>query len=101
MSGSYVLADYTMFGYRTLDKAFYAGVDGGGVRSAALVTPVVNSTLVTSTGTAETGTQFYRLRGWYAAGSTFEVWVSSNPYSSPPSGHTLDDISFVPFDVGA
>ena len=97
-----LLADYTTFGYVTLDKAFYAGGDGGGVRPVGLVSTSVPSTVVSSAGSGGgTGTQYFRVRGWYAAGSTFEVWVSTNPYSAPPSGHTLVDVSFVPFDVGA
>ncbi|HSX21504.1 MAG TPA: hypothetical protein VLE97_01865 [Gaiellaceae bacterium] len=35
----------------------------------------------------------YKNQGWYAAGSVFEVWVSTPlPSTFPPSGHTLTDI---------
>jgi len=35
----------------------------------------------------------YRMRGYYVAGSTYEFWTSSNPYSeTPPSGHTLTNV---------
>jgi hypothetical protein len=39
---------------------------------------------------------YYKMQGWYAAGSTYETWTSANaPNSTPPSGHTLSDIKVV------
>ena len=43
----------------------------------------------------EPSIRFYKIRGYYAAGSTFETWVSQYADSSPPSGHTLQNISVV------
>lgn len=38
----------------------------------------------------------YKNHGWYAAGSVWEVWVTSGaPSTVPPSGHTLTNIGFV------
>lgn len=35
----------------------------------------------------------YKNQGWYAAGSAFEIWITSPyPTTAPPSGHTLTDI---------
>jgi hypothetical protein len=41
----------------------------------------------------------YKMQGWYAAGSVWEVWVvATAPNTFPPSGHTLTEISFVIFE---
>lgn len=38
----------------------------------------------------------FKNQGWYAAGTTYETWVTTiAPNTLPPSGHTLADISFV------
>ncbi len=38
--------------------------------------------------------QYYKMIGYYLAGSVFEVWVALNaPSSTPPSGHSLQDIT--------
>jgi hypothetical protein len=34
----------------------------------------------------------YRLRGYYVAGATFEVWTGSTKNTPPPTGHTLVDV---------
>jgi len=34
----------------------------------------------------------YRLRGYYVAGATFEVWTGSTKNTPPPTGHTLIDV---------
>jgi hypothetical protein len=37
----------------------------------------------------------YKMTGYYAAGSTYETWTSFNyPNTTPPSGHTLTNISY-------
>lgn len=36
---------------------------------------------------------YYRIRGFYVAGGVYESWISTNPDSSPPSGHTLTNIT--------
>lgn len=39
---------------------------------------------------------YYKMQGWYVAGSVYETWTSANaPNSTPPSGHTLSDIKVV------
>lgn len=43
----------------------------------------------------EPAIRFYKIRGYYAAGATFETWVSQFADSPPPSGHTLQNISVV------
>ena len=43
----------------------------------------------------EPAIRFYKIRGYYAAGATFETWVSQYADSPPPSGHTLQNISVV------
>jgi hypothetical protein len=36
---------------------------------------------------------YYKMCGYYVAGSAFEVWVSTGtPTNTPPSGHTLTNI---------
>lgn len=41
-------------------------------------------------------TKLYKNQGWYTAGGIYESWISSTPGGSPPSGHTLTNIQFVP-----
>lgn len=43
----------------------------------------------------EPAIRFYKLRGYYVAGSMFETWVTKDPDAAPPSGHTLTNISIV------
>lgn len=38
-------------------------------------------------------TTTYRLRGFYATNGQFEYWSSSSINASPPSGHTLTDVT--------
>lgn len=46
---------------------------------------------------ASTGIRRFKNIGWYAAGSVFEEWISTeNPSVTPPSGHTLTDIQHYP-----
>ena len=46
--------------------------------------------LATFPGNAMDSDATYKNAGWYSAGSTWEVWLSSgNPSTTPPSGHTL------------
>lgn len=41
-------------------------------------------------------TQYFKMRGYYAAGGAYETWTSANlPNLNPPSGHTLTDIVIV------
>lgn len=43
-----------------------------------------------------TSITYYKMQGWYVAGSAYETWVAVNaPNSTPPSGHTLTDITVV------
>jgi hypothetical protein len=35
----------------------------------------------------------YIKRGWYTIGQQFEYWQTTDPKGSPPSGHTLLDIT--------
>lgn len=38
----------------------------------------------------------YKNEGWYAAGSTWETWITADaPATSPPSGHTLTFLQHV------
>lgn len=39
---------------------------------------------------------YYKMQGWYAAGSVYETWISVNsPNTTPPSGHTLTGVKVV------
>jgi hypothetical protein len=41
-------------------------------------------------------TTYYKMCGWYATGSVFEVWVSAgSPSLTPPSAHILSNIFIV------
>lgn len=41
----------------------------------------------------------YKNEGWYAAGSTWETWVTTQkPGTTPPSGHTLVYLQSFPMD---
>jgi hypothetical protein len=44
-------------------------------------------------------TLYYKMQGWYAAGSVYETWISINsPGNTPnPSGHTLTNITIVDY----
>lgn len=47
-------------------------------------------------GAASIHNTYFQMRGWYAAGSTYETWTSINaPNFSPPSGHALSDVAVV------
>jgi hypothetical protein len=37
----------------------------------------------------------YIMRGRYIAGNTYEYWTGRTPTTSPPSGHTLADITVI------
>lgn len=38
--------------------------------------------------------QYYKMIGYYAVGSVYEVWITLNaPNSTPPSGHSLQNIT--------
>ena len=54
--------------------------------------------LVTSATTTTTSAR-YKLRGWNTSLQSFEVWTSTDPYSSPPSLASLQDITFTEFDT--
>jgi len=41
----------------------------------------------------------YKLRGYNTSTHAFEVWVSSDPYSSPPSLAVLIDITYSEFNT--
>jgi len=92
--------DYTTSFYKLISTAYYLGPDGTESLSANGATSAVGSTVPAMGSSGGAGTQYYRMRGWYAAGTTFEIWVGTSPYTPPPSGHTLADVSFIPFDVG-
>lgn len=50
--------------------------------------------------TTSIGTLVYKNQGYYVAGSVFEEWVTSGaPSTTPPSGHTLTDISYVVLQI--
>ncbi len=39
---------------------------------------------------------YYKMQGWYVAGSVYETWIAINaPNNTPPSGHTLTHIVIV------
>lgn len=41
-------------------------------------------------------TTYYKMRGYYVTGSVYETYVvTGNPSETPPSGHTLIDVSIV------
>ena len=86
--------DYRLYRTKVLAKPM-TGLEGQSYEVMGM-TPGVDTTTIT----VGASTLLYRIRGWYSAGSVFEVWVGSSPYDAPPSGHTLLDISFVPFNVG-
>ena len=45
-------------------------------------------------GFASVGWQHVYLRGWWAAGSTYEYWSGPAPTTPPPTGHALQFITF-------
>jgi hypothetical protein len=68
------------------------------------VGPVFNGEDLGATYNVQTGLQSglpstihtYKMRGYYAAGATYETWVSiGSPSVTPPSGHTLLDVEVV------
>ena len=52
-----------------------------------------------TTITVAAATTYYKLRGYNTGSNQFEVWTSTDPYSSPPSLATLLDITFSEFDA--
>lgn len=47
-------------------------------------------------GVPDTHVIYYKMQGWYAAGSVYENWVSTNaPNYTPPSGHSLSNIVII------
>ena len=46
-------------------------------------------------GGGATTVTYYKMRGYYVAGSVWETWVSTGSPGSPPSGHTLIDTVIV------
>lgn len=87
--------DYAAWTRLAIDKINASSPVEGADQVSMGLTPAQKTTVVMSPVV-----QLFRIRGWYSPGNTFEVWVGSSPYDPPPSGHTLQDISFVPFDVG-
>lgn len=56
------------------------------------------NTVIYQTGFSipNTNIQYFKIRGYYVAGSTYEVWISQVvPNLTPPSGHTLTNITIV------
>lgn len=38
--------------------------------------------------------QYYKMMGYYTIGAVFEIWIALNaPNSTPPSGHSLSNIT--------
>jgi hypothetical protein len=35
----------------------------------------------------------YKMRGWYTLGNSYEYWITTDPNSLPPTGHTLLDVT--------
>lgn len=53
------------------------------------------TTVITTSPT----TTYYKLRGYNTGTSQFEVWTSTDPYSSPPSLATLIDVTYLEFNA--
>ena len=44
-------------------------------------------------GTRFSFTYYFKMRGYYAAGDTYEIYVvADDPFTTPPSGHTLTQL---------
>jgi hypothetical protein len=63
---------------------------------------VVNGSISRPTQTINSSTYdqslivYYKMRGFYVAGSTYEVYVvAGQPSNIPPSGHTLENVEVV------
>ena len=45
-------------------------------------------------------TDLFKNQGYYVAGSVYEEWVTTTaPSTTPPSGHTLTQIQYVPLET--
>jgi len=65
------------------------------IRSDALVEYPSQSVPTPAPPSPPSTITYYKIRGFYVVGGVYETWVSSNPDSSPPSGHTLTNITQV------
>lgn len=53
-------------------------------------------TIGTTPGGGTTVTNYYKMRGYYVAGTVYEVYVVTGaPSSTAPSGHTLTNVTVV------
>jgi len=77
-SDLYTFTGFTVSGYIETEKG-----------DTAPINPNTSSFLV------EGSVRYYNLRGYYTVGTVFESWVSQDPASTPPSGHSLTNITIV------
>lgn len=55
-----------------------------------------DGTFITNGSTGTAATIYYRMRGYYIAGLTYEYWTATGaPNTTPPSGHSLDNIVII------
>lgn len=76
---------------------FTESLSGGGVTSPwGAGSKIWSQSLAAGASSPVIARTYYQMRGWYAAGSTYETWVAVGaPSIMPPSGHVLTGIVVV------
>lgn len=84
---------------RLVTPLFQPVASGSVVTSAMGGSKSSNAALRPAASGSPVGPQtYYQMRGWYAAGSTYESWTAAgSPSYTPPSGHTLTGVVVVAF----